>query len=97
MLVLSLLCCLKERGEGKGSLYVPTVQTCDRTLPVNKTDVRVVATCILSSDELHQIHHTRLVFRLLLEGNAGLIILSSAVPQERDYLILLLFNQIIFI
>jgi hypothetical protein len=54
------------------SLYVPSVQTCERTLPVNKTDAHVVATCISSSDELNQIHHTRLVFGLLLEGDSDL-------------------------
>ena len=83
MLIFSLLCCLKGRGEGKGSLYVPSAQTCERTLPVNKTDTRVVATCISSSDELHQIHHIRLVFRLLLEGDADLSNTFICPPMKK--------------
>jgi hypothetical protein len=79
----SVLCCLKGRGQGKGPLYVPSVQTCERRLTVNKTDTRVVFTCISSSHVLHQIHHTRLIFGLLLEGDADLSITFFCLPTRK--------------
>ena len=70
-LILNLFATVLLKGTRR--VYrVTTVQTCDRTLPVNKTDARVVATLISSSDELHQIHHTRLVLSLLSEVDSDL-------------------------
>ena len=83
MLVLFATVYLKERGEGERSLYVPSVQTCERTLPVNKRDARVVATCISLSNELHQIRHTRLVFSPLLEGDSDLSNTFICLPTRK--------------
>jgi hypothetical protein len=82
----SLMCCLKGSLEGKCAVYVPYVPAGDRTLLVNKTDVGFVATCISSSVELYQIHHTKLVFSLLLEGDSDLSNIFICRPKKKRLL-----------
>jgi hypothetical protein len=91
------MCCLKGREEGKGSLCVPSVQAGDRTLLVNKTEARVVAMCISSSVELHQIHHTKLIFSLLLEGDSDLSNNFISPPTKKRLLNVNVINHIILI
>jgi hypothetical protein len=72
--VRGLMCCLKGRGEVKGGVGggggVHCIYRLSKIvsvrLSISKTEARVGATCISSSDELHQIYYKKLVLGLLL-------------------------------